>query len=49
MEHQNDYIDFNEIKKYVGISEEILFLKYLKEVYKDLASRKDETKKKWNS
>ena len=45
MENQNDYIDFNEIKKYVGISEEILFLKYLKEVYKDLASRKDETKK----
>ena len=45
MDHQNDYIDFNEIKKYVGITDEILFLKYLKEVYKDLASRKDETKK----
>ena len=42
---ENDYIDFNEIKKYVGITDEILFLKYLKEVYKDLASRKDETKK----
>ena len=39
------YIDFNEIKGYVNVKEEKLFLLYLREIYKDLADR-DETNKK---
>ena len=39
------YIDFNEIKEYVNVKEEKLFLLYLREIYKDLADR-DETNKK---
>ena len=42
----NQYIDFNEIKKYVNITEEKLFLLYLKEVFKDLADRDESNKKK---
>jgi len=43
---ENQYIDFNEIKKYVNITEEKLFLLYLKEVFKDLADRDESNKKK---
>jgi Ca2+-binding EF-hand superfamily protein len=43
-DHQ--YIDFNEIKEYVNIKEEKLFLLYLKEVFKDLADRDEPNKKK---
>ena len=35
----NQYIDFNNIKKYVNITEEKLFLFFFKEVFKDLADR----------
>ena len=40
------YIDFNEIKGYVNVKEEKLFLLYLREVYKDLADRDQTNKKK---
>ena len=43
---ENQYIDFNEIKKYVNITEEKLFLLYLREVFKDLADRDESNKKK---
>ena len=43
---ENQKIDFNEIKKYVNITEEKLFLLYLKEVFKDLADRDESNKKK---
>ena len=42
----NQYIDFNEIKKYVNITDEKLFLLYLREVFKDLADRDESNKKK---
>ena len=45
MEHE-EYIDFNEIKKYAHIENDELFLLYLKEVYKDLADRDESNKKK---
>ena len=45
MEDQQ-YIDFSEIKEYVNIKEEKLFLLYLKEVFKDLADRDEPNKKK---
>ena len=40
------YIDFNEIKGYVNVKEEKLFLLYLREIYKDLADRDQTNKKK---
>ena len=40
------YIDFNDIKEYVNIKEEKLFLLYLREIYKDLADRDESNKKK---
>ena len=40
------YIDFNEIKKYVNVKEEKLFLLYLREVFKDLADREETNKRK---
>ena len=45
MEEQQ-YIDFNEIKEYVNIKEEKLFLLYLREVFRDLAYRDEPNKKK---
>ena len=45
MAENTEYIDFNEIKQYVNVKEEKLFLLYLREIYKDLADR-DETNKK---
>ena len=41
-----DYIDFGQIKEFVGVKDDHLFIKYLKEVYKDLADRSDADKKK---
>ena len=43
---QKDFIDFNEIKKIISVENEELFLVYLKEVYKDLADRNEENRKK---
>ena len=40
------YIDFNEIKQYVNVKDEKLFLLYLREVFKDLADRDESNKKK---
>ena len=41
-----DYIDFGQIKEFVGVKDDYLFIKYLKEIYKDLADRSDSDKKK---
>ena len=41
-----EFIDFNEIKKIISVENEELFLVYLKEVYKDLADRNEENRKK---
>ena len=46
MADEKEYIDFNEIKKIVRGENEELFLIYLKEVYKDLADRNEENRKK---
>ena len=46
MVEQKEFIDFNEIKKIVNFENEELFLIYLKEVYKDLADRNEENRKK---
>ena len=35
MAENTEYIDFNEIKQYVNVKEEKLFLLYLREIYKD--------------
>ena len=43
---KKDYIDFNEIKKIISVENGALFLVYLKEVYKDLADRSEENRKK---
>ena len=43
---KKDFIDFNEIKKIISVENEELFLVYLKEVYKDLADRNEENRKK---
>ena len=43
---QKDFIDFNEIKKIISVENEELFLVYLKEVYKELADRNEENRKK---
>ena len=43
---EKDYINFDKLREYVGIANESLFLKYLKEVYKDLADRSESSKKK---
>ena len=40
------YIDFNDIKEYVNIKEEKLFLLYLREIYRDLADRDESNKRK---
>ena len=44
--NQKEFIDFNEIKKIISVENEELFLVYLKEVYKDLADRNEENRKK---
>ncbi len=41
-----DYIDFGQIKEFVGVKDDHLFIKYLKEIYKDLADRSESDKKK---
>ena len=46
MEEDKQYINFNEIKQYVNVKDEKLFLLYLREIYKDLADRDDTNKKK---
>ena len=43
---KKDYIDFNEIKKIISVENGELFIVYLKEVYKDLADRSEENRKK---
>ena len=43
---QKEFIDFNEIKKIISVENEELFLVYLKEVYRDLADRNEENRKK---
>ena len=43
---EKQFIDFNEIKKYVNVKEEKLFLLYLREVFKDLADRTETNKRK---
>ena len=43
---EKQYIDFNEIKQYVNVKDEKLFLLYLREIYKDLADRDESNKKK---
>ena len=44
-EHK-EFIDFNEIKKIISVENEELFLLYLKEIYRDLADRNEENRKK---
>ena len=46
MEEIKQYIDFNEIKQYVNVKDEKLFLLYLREIYKDLSDRDESNKKK---
>jgi Ca2+-binding EF-hand superfamily protein len=46
MSDKKEYIDFNEIKKIISVENEELFLIYLKEIYRDLADRNQENKKK---
>jgi hypothetical protein len=43
---EKQYIDFNEIKEYVNVKDEKLFLLYLREVFRDLADRDESNKKK---
>ena len=43
---EKQYIDFNEIKKYVNVTDDKLFLLYLREIYKDLANRDESNKKR---
>ena len=43
---EKHFIDFNEIKQYVNVKEEKLFLLYLREVFKDLADRNESNKRK---
>ena len=43
---QKEFIDFTEIKKIISVENEELFLFYLREVYKDLADRNEENRKK---
>ena len=43
---EKQFIDLNEIKKYVNVKEEKLFLLYLREVFKDLADRTETNKRK---
>ena len=43
---EKQFINFNEIKQYVNVKEEKLFLLYLREVFKDLADRDESNKKK---
>ena len=43
---EKQYIDFNEIKEYVNVKDEKLFLLYLREVFKDLADREETIKRK---
>ena len=43
---KKEFIDFNEIKKIISVENEELFLVYLKEIYKDLADRNEENRKK---
>ena len=42
---EKEFIDFNEIKKFVSVDNEELFLVYLREVYKDLADRQEQSKR----
>ena len=46
MQDEKEFIDFNRIQQLVGVRNHSLFLKYLKEVYKDLADRSESSKKK---
>jgi hypothetical protein len=46
MSDEKEFVDFNKIQKLVGVTDHSLFLKYLKEVYKDLADRAESSKKK---
>ena len=46
MVDEKEFIDFNEIKKIISVENEELFLIYLKEIYKDLADRNEENRKK---
>ena len=41
-----EYITFESIQKMIGVADITLFEVYLKEIYKDLASRNDSTPKK---
>ena len=43
---KKEFIDFTEIKKIISVENEELFLVYLKEIYKDLADRNEENRKK---
>ena len=43
---EKEYIDFNDIKEYVNIKEEKLFLLYLREIFRDLADRDESNKRK---
>ena len=46
MVEDKQFIDFNEIKQYVNVKDEKLFLLYLRAIYKDLADRDESNKKK---
>ncbi len=45
-EQSNTYVDFESLQKILGLNDMILFVSYLKEVYKDLAKRSEIDKKK---
>lgn len=42
---KNEYVDFNTIKELVSVTDENLFMVYLREVYKDLIDRVESSKK----
>ena len=46
MSEQKEFIDFNEIKKIISVEDGDLFLIYLKEIYRDLADRNEENRRK---
>ena len=44
--NNNSYVDFESLQKILGLNDMTLFMGYLKEIYKDLAERSEEDKKK---
>ena len=45
MDHQEEFVDFQKIKQYINIKDISNFMEYLREIYNDLSSRDQTTKK----